>query len=301
MIILKIKKLTKNKIKKVAFKILKPFLPFIAIIFALFFAICLIIDTIFISTAQADSSSMSEQERRIKNLCIEKANYLNTCHNYVGDSKTNSLLDLDNREIDKQIQWSHLYTLMTFCNMTNNREINEDLLNEVGKEFESTFIYEKYIVKVETTIKDENGKETTITEEQTQFLLIESDTIIGHYKYYYEERTSEENNSKTTKKIFKNEELIGQKYERLSNYLRNTLHIRESDIDNDTLIIIEAANGYYEGKENTDWLQGNSSSSTIISNGKGLVPTRHVYLASTWIYKYNFSFWYALSPYLSYL
>lgn len=31
--------------------------------------------------------------------------------------------------------------------------------------------------------------------------------------------------------------------------------------------------GYYEGEENTAWLQGNSSSSTIITDGKGLVPT----------------------------
>lgn len=298
---MKIKNLAKNKIKKFTFRIIKPFLPFIVIIIALFFAICLIIDTIFINNVQADSTSMSEQEKRLKNLCIDKANYLNTCHNYIGDSKTSSLLDLDNREIDKQIQWSHLYTLMTFCNMTNNGEINEDLLNEIGKEFESTFIYEKYIAKVETIVKDEKDNETTYTEEQTQYLLIESDTIIGRYKYHYEEKTIVKNNTKTTKKIFVNEELIGQKYERLNNYLRNILHIKECDIDTDILIIIEAANGYYEGEENTDWLQDNSSSSTIISNGKGLVPTRHVYLAGTWIYKHNFSFWYTLSPYLSYL
>lgn len=31
--------------------------------------------------------------------------------------------------------------------------------------------------------------------------------------------------------------------------------------------------GYYEGEENTSWLQGNSSSSTIITDGKGLIPT----------------------------
>ena len=37
-------------------------------------------------------------------------------------------------------------------------------------------------------------------------------------------------------------------------------------------VVINAANGYYEGKESTEWLQGNSSSDTIIVNGKGLVP-----------------------------
>ena len=39
------------------------------------------------------------------------------------------------------------------------------------------------------------------------------------------------------------------------------------------------ANGYYEGEETTAWLQGNSSNSTIISDGSGLVPKRNVYLA----------------------
>lgn len=63
------------------------------------------------------------------------------------------------------------------------------------------------------------------------------------------------------------------------------------NIETDLEIIVQAANGYYEGEENTDWLQGNSSYETIITDGKGLIPTRNVYMASTWIYNYNFSFW----------
>lgn len=44
----KVKNKAKNKIKKVAFKVIKPFLPFILIIGLLFFAICTIIDAIFV-------------------------------------------------------------------------------------------------------------------------------------------------------------------------------------------------------------------------------------------------------------
>ena len=55
--------------------------------------------------------------------------------------------------------------------------------------------------------------------------------LFGHYKYNYEESTTEKGNVKTTKKVFTNEQLIGEKYERLKNYL------------------------------------------TIITNGKGLLPT----------------------------
>lgn len=285
----------KNNVKKIAFKVIKPFLPFIIIIIGLFFAICTIIDAVFIQEVQSDDSSLPVTQLEIKNKCITKAEYLNTCHNFKDGESTNYLLDVDDRERDKEIQWSHLYSLMAFHNMTDNTEINEELLNSISKYFESTFKYETSSIKTETTTKDENENETTTTSEQTQYLLVESDTIMGHYKYNYEEKTIVNGNTKVIKKVFTNEELIGEKYDRLKKYLKEKLHIRESDIETDVEIVIQAASGYYEGEENTDWLQGNTSSSTIITNGKGLVPTRYVYLANTWIYNYNISFWNANS------
>lgn len=288
----KAKSKVKNKMKKVAFKVIKPFLPFIIIIVGLFFAICTIIDAVFIQEVQTDSSSMPKAQQELRTKCIEKAEYLNTCHNYKDSEITQYLLDIDSKENDKLVQWSHLYSIMAFKNMANNTEINENLLNTVANEFESTFTYEKITVKVETTTKDENGNTNTSSTEETAYVLVESDTIMGHYKYHYEEKTIEKGNTKTTRKVFTNEELIGEKYERLKNYLKNNLHIRESDLDTDVQVVIQAANGYYEGEENTSWLQENPSSSTIITDGKGLIPTRHVYLAYTWLYEYNFSFWY---------
>ena len=161
---------------------------------------------------------------------------------------------------------------MAFHNITDNRKMDENLLNEIAKNFESTFIYEKNPIKIETLSQDEDGNDVWTTQEQTTYILVESDTIIGHYKYNYEEKTIETDNQKTTKKVFTNEELIGEQYERLKTYLKDKLHIKEDDIDTDVQIVIQAANGYYEGEENTSWLQGNSSSDTIITDGKGLVP-----------------------------
>lgn len=71
-----------------------------------------------------------------------------------------------------------------------------------------------------------------------------------------------------------------KKYERLKNYLREELRVSEDDIDTDCMIIIEAANGFYDGKENTDWLL----SGNIITDGKSLVPSRYVYMAYSWLY-----------------
>ena len=69
----RVKTKAKGKIKKIAFKVIKPFLPFIVIIIALFFAICTIIDAIFIQAVQTDNSYMEKQEQDIRQKCIEKS------------------------------------------------------------------------------------------------------------------------------------------------------------------------------------------------------------------------------------
>lgn len=271
-----LKRKAKSKLKKAAFSVIKPFLPYIIIFLVLLFAFCTVIDAIFVDNVQQDESSMSQEEKEIRTSCINKASFLNMCHNFLDGNSTTSLLDIDSRENDKQIQWSHLYALMAFHNMSDSSKLDENLLEKISKHFESTFKYKTYKIKTETTTitKDENGNETTniTTSEQTVYLLIESDTIMGHYKYNYEEKTITDGNTKTTKKVYIGEELIGEKYERLKKYLKNNLHIRPEDIDTDVQVVIQASNGYYEGKENTAWLQEDSSSSTIITNGKGLIP-----------------------------
>lgn len=271
-----LKRKAKSKLKKAAFSVIKPFLPYIIIFLVLLFAFCTVIDAIFMDNVQQDESSMSQEEKEIRTSCINKASFLNMCHNFLDGNSTTSLLDMDSRENDKQIQWSHLYALMAFHNMSDGSKLDENLLEKISKHFESTFKYETYKIKTETTTitKDENENETTniTTSEQTVYLLIESDTIMGHYKYNYEEKTITDGNTKTTKKVYIGEELIGEKYERLKKYLKNNLHIRPEDIDTDVQVVIQASNGYYEGKENTAWLQEDSSSSTIITNGKGLIP-----------------------------
>lgn len=268
----KAKKTIKKKTRKLVIKAIKPFLPFIIIILGLIFAFCTIIDAIFIQEVQVDASEMPQAQREIREKCIEKSEFLNTCHNYKDGELTNYLLDINSLEIDKEVEWSHLYAIMAFHNMTDFSEINEDLLNEVAREFESTFIYETSTIKTETKSIDENGEEIINTSEETLYLLIESNTITGHYKYNYQEIETEKDNIKTTKKVFTNEELLSESYERLRNYLRYKLNIQESYIETDLNIVIQAANGYYEGEENTNWLQGSEFAQDIITDGKGLIP-----------------------------
>ena len=154
----RIKSKAEQKIKKIVFKVLKPFLPFIIIIVGLFFAICTLIDAIFIQEVQTDPVYMEESQKEIRQKCIEKSEILNTCNNYINEEKTEYLLDIDSRELDKQIEWSHLYAIMAFHNMVENATINEELLSKVSEKFISTFRYETMIIKEETTSTDEERK-----------------------------------------------------------------------------------------------------------------------------------------------
>lgn len=272
----KSKQQIKKKVKKVVFKLIKPFIPFILIIFCLIMTYFTVVDAIFVEQVQTDTSLLSEVGQAIKNKCIEIAESLNLCNKYKDDEEVKEVADIDGRELDKQVQWSHLYAIMAFESIANNKEMNEDLLNSVASEFESKFKYEEMTITTETTTKDENGNEVIVTNEEKAYILVESDTIMGHYKYNYEEQTVQEANKKITKKVFKNEELIGEEYERLKNYLKDNLNVKDSDLNNNVQIVIQAANGYYEGEDNTNWSlvatstinkNKNSSNSGMVEKG----------------------------------
>ena len=148
------------------------------------------------------------------------------------------------------IEWSHLSTLMTLENLNNEKEINQTLLDEIGENFKSTFKYERDTIKTEE--KQTKGKKVTWKENkdkaQTQYILVESDTIIGHYTYEYETITavSDDGNTRITKKKYKTEKLQGEQYERLKKYLKTSMNLKEEDIDMCVDLVINSASGYYD-------------------------------------------------------
>ena len=252
----KVKQDINKKIKKVLWNVSKPFFPFAII--------CTIIDSIFVQEVQSDSFSLTQAGNDIKNFCISIANKLNGT-----DEKKEK--DKDNREASKEIQWSQLYAIMAFHNMADGTEINQKLANEVAKDFKSDFKYETLVTKIETKTKDEQGNEVVNVTEEKSTILVESDTIMGHYKYIYQDKVIEDGNKKITTKEFVKEELIGKEYERLKKYLKEKLHISESDLETDTQIIIQAATGYSNSKENIQWLLGRGyedTSSQIVTDGE---------------------------------
>ena len=145
----KFKKHLNNKVKKIVWNLLKPFIPFILILLFIFGTVTTIVDAIYIQFVQEDDSYLSNEELRLKNMCINEVDKLNTCNNFVDNEPSNLLLDVNNKENNKLIQWSHLYSIMTFHNMANGDKITAKLLNNVGRHFKSTFKYMKDTIKTE--------------------------------------------------------------------------------------------------------------------------------------------------------
>ena len=67
----------------------------------------------------------------------------------------------------------------------------------------------------------------------------------------------------------------------------DAVFITEADME----IVNKVENGELTDEEYTEWLQGKTSSTTIITDGKSLIPNRNVYMADTGLYKYYFTFW----------
>lgn len=276
----KFKKHWNKKLKKIVWNLLKPFLPFLLILVFIFGTVTTIVDAIYIQFVQEDDGYLSSEELELKNMCIDKADILNTCNNYIESEPTSLLVDVNNKENNKLLQWSHLYSIMTFHNMSNGDKLNNALLNDVGKHFTSTFKYIKDTIKTEQKNVDELGNEIWATvSEETQYLLAESNTIIGHYTYTYEDFTEQTENIRITKKVFVSENLIGEQYEMLSKYLKKEFRIKDEDLENQVEIVIQSAIGYSDNIENTSWLfntetsikkggiSGGSGSDSIVANG----------------------------------
>lgn len=66
--------------------------------------------------------------------------------------------------------------------------------------------------------------------------------------------------------------------------------------DEDMDVMAKLYTNDYEAQY-AEWLKEKETSpNSILANGKELIPTRYVYLANTWIYKYNFGIWNESKP-----
>lgn len=236
-----------NKIKKTLWKILAPFLPFIILIVVVIFLVSYFIDGIFVQVSQNDNSYLSQEELEIKDKCIQKANWLNKCDNYIDSNKTEELLDADNREESKKIQWSHLYTLLM---LEDSDASIDDRLEQIGSGLKSTFIYKTSKIQIQEKVTNENGEEEwKNVKEETKYILVSSNTIYGKYEYQYKEEIQEREGIRTIQENFVQEQLIGEKYGPLKQFLIDYMKIKDEEIEEIVEIVINSSTGYYEQED----------------------------------------------------
>lgn len=253
-----------KKILKLIYFLLKPFIPYILTFLFIFFFIILIIDAIFIQFSN-EKGDLEISEEELQSYCedISDSNY----DIYLDGSKTDEKIDVSKDETQKSITWQQIYTLLLFHNISDNKEITNDLAYNIANSFKSKYYYKtSYIIKEEKKV-DDKGNESwvKINEEQIR-LITESITISGHYKYNYIQEVKEEGNTRTTKEVLKNTVLEDEEFSLLKEYLRKNLGVSEDDLDLDMQIVIQASNGLKKGTENLQWLNENDINYTNYSN-----------------------------------
>ena len=210
----------------------------------------LVFVSLFILIPNVEAKTLGELKKELENFELEQkeAEYnrqltqdqLNKNYASMADAnKKISEINSERKQLNEDIE-----------NLNNEKEINQNLLDEIGENFKSTFKYEKDTIKTEE--KQTKGDKVTWKENkdkaQTQYILVESDTIIGHYTYEYETVTaiSDDGNTRITKKKYKTETLQGEQYERLKDYLKTSMNLNNEDIDMCVDLVINSSGGYYD-------------------------------------------------------
>ena len=264
------KKAVKKKVRKWVMTAISPFIPYIVFISALFIMLLLIIDAVYIQFVQSDDDLLSKDELKTKQYLIEQVEQYNSDNDF---------------DDGKSVSWSEIYAILTFFNISNGEEITQDLIDKVVKDLKSAYYYIDSTIKTEN--KNENG-EWVIASEETVKLLTESNTIKGHYKYHYKEVVKETETARVTMQELLSEELIGDQYAMLKDYLKKEFKIKDNDLDTQIAIVLEAGKGFYDNSENTKWLIENSNYDfSQYVNGILMwpLPPEYTYISSPYGYR----------------
>ena len=254
-----VKQFTKRILQLIYF-LVKPFLPFIILFLFIFFFIILIIDAIFI-----DKGDFNFDEKELQTYCesLSSSSY----EVYVDGEKTNEKIDISSNETAKAITWEQIYSLMIFHNISDNKEVNNELAKQIANDFKSKYYYKTSKIITEKKITDDEGNVTwEQTNVETVKLITESITIAGHYKYNYEEVIEEDEEQRVTKEVLKTTILQDEEYSLLKNYLKEHLGVSEDDLELDAQIVIQSAKGLKNGTDNIEWLSENQINYNNFSN-----------------------------------
>lgn len=210
-----------------------------------------------------------------------------------GGERLGELKDSYGNDQKLKLLWGQVHAATLYNTYANNLpEITKELQDKVAKGLHPYFYYKKS--KVIVTSCDENGCETTVS---TQYLLVEANTIQGHYQYHYkwETKTTSSGKSSTTvtREVLKDvQQIFPNRWQRLEDWMKQEYKINDNtkDLEVARTAVWEASSGFNEQTEWLEWLTQNNRSGRYLSQSS--IPPELIPLFKEAEAKFSVPWWF---------
>lgn len=265
-------------------KLLAPYLPVILIILAIFIMAALLVGAVYSSMPSAGTLAGIHHSSQDAEICAEAAIQVdrwNTADIYIvagegswypdtNGKKTAGFADRFGKDAELANKWGDIYAPVLYKVMMKNEDVSQrfpvEEFEKIAEDLRPYFYLKESTVTV-TVQTEEGGSETSTYE---VYLLVEANTIRGHYRYQYDWVTETSGSTTKTYEKLKNTATVA-KWERLDEYLAAYLEIPGGkDTALARSLVFNAGEGFSARKDWLNWLT-NSFGSVAWASG-AMIP-----------------------------
>ncbi|MBO8128952.1 MAG: M23 family metallopeptidase [Peptococcaceae bacterium] len=219
--------------------------------------------------------------------------------------KLYALVDHYRRDYDLRLKWGIVHAVNLFWAYNYGKaEIPDSLREKVARDLHPYFYYKPSTITRITRCKtkDEDGNTVIKVTKETEdiYLLVEAYTIYGHYLFTYEWKTFTHKSDKCTTMVKKEvlvdrKQILSDKYFWIKGYLKNLYDLRgkPDEVEVARAWVMEAGEGFTEGKEWLDWMLENYDISEFVS--AAMLPPDMVPVINGVAEKYGIPWWFLVA------
>lgn len=170
------------------------------------------------------------------------------------------------KDAQLELKWGTVHSVCLFwAYAAGAEEVPAGLREKVARGLRPFFYYKESRVTVTTTSTDAEGNTTSETTAYPVHLLVEANTIYGHFRYRYEWVTETCGNTTVTYERLKDTVTVSR-WERLDSYLKELCGASGADDPElNRTMVLEAGEGFTAKRERLGWL--------LRSSGYGFVSS----------------------------
>lgn len=247
---------------------LGPYLLIIAGVLAVFLVVFVLVTATFsamTSQGALAGTDPSPGDERLRQEYIELANEANTEEKWLvpgeGEWYPNKgeyvpdAYDRYGKDKELELKWGTIHSVGLFwAYAAGDEKIPRDLKEKIASDLRPFFYYKQSEVTVTTTSTDDEGNTVSETTSYPVYLLVEANTIYGHFRYRYEWVTETSGSTTVTYERLKDTVTVSR-WERLDNYLKDLYGTSETDDPElNRLMVLEAGEGFTAQEEWLEWL-----------------------------------------------